>query len=337
VEIEISTVRDHVDIGGISQPVIGQRKVIHDIRLQEGEGSIIGGLMQTQTSKQVSGVPVLAQIPVLGRLFSSEHNETSENEILIVLLPHVVRMPDLTDLNLRGISAGTDQTVRVSFTDPDNGLPALPPTPTPAAPGAPGAPGAPVTAPAAPPAVSPPAVPAPSVPAPALAPPTPAGVTPPAPGPPIGVVNQPLVPGAPSGQPATLQFDQPKITAPAGGKITLNLVAQNAADLFSTNLQIDFDASKVRLADAVRGALLSSDGQDLVFSKNIQNDSGRATISIARFPGAGGVSGGGVLLRLELEAASAGTSTLRISSVEAHNAREQVVPMGTAEAEIVIQ
>src|SRR6185295_11067041 len=82
VEIEISTVRDHVDIGGISQPVIGQRKVIHDIRLQEGEGSIIGGLMQTQTSKQISGVPLLGQIPGLKWLFSSEHSETSDNEIL---------------------------------------------------------------------------------------------------------------------------------------------------------------------------------------------------------------------------------------------------------------
>jgi cohesin domain-containing protein len=164
----------------------------------------------------------------------------------------------------------------------------------------------------------------------------PADAAPPA-APAAGVVNQPLAPGTPPAQPATLQFDRPKVTAPPGGKITVNLVAQNVADLFSTNLQIEFDASQVRMADAVRGAILASDGQDLVFSKNIQNDSGRATINIARFPGAGGVSGGGVLLRLELEAANAGTSTLRISSVEARNARQEPVPMSTAQVEIVIQ
>ena len=65
VELEISTVRDHVDIGGISQPVIGQRKVSHDVRIKEGEVNIIGGLMQEQDSKNLSGIPFLSSIPIL--------------------------------------------------------------------------------------------------------------------------------------------------------------------------------------------------------------------------------------------------------------------------------
>jgi general secretion pathway protein D len=341
VEIEISNVRDRIDIGGISQPVIGQRKIIHDIRLEEGEGSIIGGLMQTQTTRSVAGVPGLADIPLLGRLFSNERVERAENEILLVLVPHVVRVPDLTDLNLRGISAGTDQTVRLNFAQEANSQPALPPpastapAATPAAPTPPGAPPAPV-------APAPAAVPAPAATPPAAPPPAatpPAGAPAPAPAaPPVGVLPQPLTPGATPVPPAaTLQFDRPKVTAPSGSKVTLNLVVQNAADLFSTGFQIQFDPAQVRLLDAVRGTLLSSDGQDVIFSKNIQNDTGQATINLSRFPGSGGVSGGGVLLRLELETVSAGTATVRVTGVEARNAGLAAIPAGDTQAEIVIQ
>ena len=42
VEMDISNVTDHVDLGGISQPVIGQRKVNFDVRMKEGEVSVLG-------------------------------------------------------------------------------------------------------------------------------------------------------------------------------------------------------------------------------------------------------------------------------------------------------
>ncbi|MDW8131808.1 MAG: hypothetical protein RMI94_14750, partial [Bryobacterales bacterium] len=115
VELEISTVRDRIDIGGIAQPVIGQRKAILDLRLREGEVSLIGGLMQDQDTRSVSGIPGLSKIPGLGRLFSSESIERSQSELLIALVPHVVRTPGIGDLNLKPVAAGTDTTVRLSF------------------------------------------------------------------------------------------------------------------------------------------------------------------------------------------------------------------------------
>jgi general secretion pathway protein D len=115
VELEISTVRDHVDIGGISQPVIGQRKVSHDVRLKEGEVNIIGGLMQEQDSKNLSGIPFLSSIPILKHLFTSDSVNRSSNELLIALIPHVVRSPEITASNLRGILAGNDQTIKISY------------------------------------------------------------------------------------------------------------------------------------------------------------------------------------------------------------------------------
>ncbi|MBM3775178.1 MAG: hypothetical protein FJW37_08450, partial [Acidobacteria bacterium] len=86
VSIEISNVRDRINLGGISQPVIGQRKIEHFVRLREGEVNMIGGLVQEQDTKTVTGVPGLSSIPVVRRLFSKETIEKSDSELLVVLV-----------------------------------------------------------------------------------------------------------------------------------------------------------------------------------------------------------------------------------------------------------
>ena len=54
IEVDISNVSGQIDIGGIKQPIIGQRKVMHDIRLKEGEVSLLGGLMQPRKTSRTS-------------------------------------------------------------------------------------------------------------------------------------------------------------------------------------------------------------------------------------------------------------------------------------------
>ena len=115
IELEISNVSSYVKIGDISQPVISQKKIAHDIRIREGEVSLLGGLMQVQDSKLVAGLPWLANLPVLGALFGTHHQDNSDSELLIALIPHIVRAPDYSDANLRAVSAGTDQNVKLSY------------------------------------------------------------------------------------------------------------------------------------------------------------------------------------------------------------------------------
>jgi len=153
VELEISNVVERIDIGGIKQPVIGQRKVVHDVRLREGEMNLIGGLVKTTSTKNVSGVPGLMNIPWLGRLFSSENLETTNSELVIALVPHIVRTQEITPVNLRGVAAGNDQTVRLMYATPDNSkAPAgpVPGGPALTAPAPDPAPSKPTIAPAAP-------------------------------------------------------------------------------------------------------------------------------------------------------------------------------------------
>jgi general secretion pathway protein D len=149
VAVEVSNVRDRVDIGGIEQPIIGQRKTETEIRLKQGEVNILGGLTQDQDTKSIAGVPGLVNIPLLGRLLGGESTTRDTGQLLIALIPHIVRTPNLSTTDLKGILAGTDQVVRVQY--------APEPAP-PAAPGAAPAPEAPAPtepAPAAPPPAKP--------------------------------------------------------------------------------------------------------------------------------------------------------------------------------------
>jgi general secretion pathway protein D len=92
--IEISSLGASISIAGVSEPTFGQRKIEHDIRLKEGEVSVLGGLIQTSIINTVAGVPFLGDVPFLRYLFSTEHAERQETEVLVMLTPRVVRLPE---------------------------------------------------------------------------------------------------------------------------------------------------------------------------------------------------------------------------------------------------
>src|SRR4029077_6798645 len=62
ISMDISSVTGQSSIGGISQPIIGQRKIEHEIRLKDGESNLLGGMMEDQQTRSLSGLPGLAQI-----------------------------------------------------------------------------------------------------------------------------------------------------------------------------------------------------------------------------------------------------------------------------------
>jgi len=113
LELDISQVTGYRDVGGIQQPIISQRKIAQDIRTEDGEISLVGGLIQEQDSKVISGLPGLSQIPLLRRLFTDEKIEKSQTELLITLIPHIVRSPDISEANMRTVPSGNVTNVRM--------------------------------------------------------------------------------------------------------------------------------------------------------------------------------------------------------------------------------
>jgi general secretion pathway protein D len=111
--VDISSLAGSSNIGGINQPIIAQNKIEHEIRLKDGEASILGGLItRTQTVNQ-NGIPGLAQVPLMKYLFSENSNELQDQEVLIVLTPHIIRFPSITAEDLRSLDTGSDSDVRV--------------------------------------------------------------------------------------------------------------------------------------------------------------------------------------------------------------------------------
>src|SRR6266496_4348908 len=75
IALDISAVTSHTNIGGIDQPVIGQRKIEHEIRLKDGEMNLLGGMLEDQQTKALTGIPGLANVPILKYLFSKTDTE----------------------------------------------------------------------------------------------------------------------------------------------------------------------------------------------------------------------------------------------------------------------
>ena len=118
--IEVSSVTSQSNIGGIQQPIISSRKIgPADIRLRDGEVNLVGGLITRSETKSLSGWPGVAHIPFLRYFFSNQDNKIEDDEVLIAMTPHVVRMPSITADDMRTLAAGTDTNVRVFQKDVD--------------------------------------------------------------------------------------------------------------------------------------------------------------------------------------------------------------------------
>src|SRR5579864_8043832 len=72
VNVVVSSVTGTASIGGISQPIISQRSIEHDVRLKDGEVNVLGGLIERTDTDTINGWPGLAKLPFFRYFFSSD-------------------------------------------------------------------------------------------------------------------------------------------------------------------------------------------------------------------------------------------------------------------------
>ncbi len=106
IKIDVSAQSGSVTISGVTEPILSQRVAEQTIRLREGEANILGGINETQIQDNWSGIPGLSQIPILRYLFGSRDKIRQDDEIVFLVVPHVVRTQNLTPDNLRKIDTG---------------------------------------------------------------------------------------------------------------------------------------------------------------------------------------------------------------------------------------
>ncbi len=302
MSLDVSAVTSYVSIGGINQPVIGQRKIEHEIRLKDGEVNLLGGIMEDQQTRALSGIPGLAQIPILKYLFSQTNANHQQNEIVFVLIPHIIRGQEGSHVGSDMLDVGTANALTLRRTNNKVSAPNA-------------APGAPTPAPQPPP----PGTPAPT------ATPNPSA--------------QNLPPGqaAPPAGGGTFMFDPPTVTQAKGSTFTVNVLASGAQNIYSVPVQMNYDPNQLQVINVSNGGFLSQDGQAVALVHRDDPASGTLQITATRPPGAGGVSGQGAVVTITFMAKTAGQSALSITRGGARDPGMQPISMSGAQAAITIQ
>jgi len=299
ISMDVSAVTGQQNIGGISQPIIGQRKIEHEIRLKDGEANLLGGIMEDQQTKSLSGIPGLAQIPILRYLFGQTQQDHSENEIIFAIVPHIIRGSEVTEMNQRAIEIGTANAIELRrVSKPATPAAPVPPNPAPAQPSASPA----NTSQAATPASA----------------------------------SQPVPAATPGGTPSFL-FDPPTIQATKGGTFAVNLLISGAQNVYSIPIQLNYDPKLLQLVNVSNGGFLSQDGQAVALVHREDETVGQLQITATRPPGAGGVSGQGTVVTMTFQAKADGQTPLTITRGGARDPGLQAITVNGAQAAVTVQ
>ncbi|MBI3145183.1 MAG: secretin and TonB N-terminal domain-containing protein [Pseudogulbenkiania sp.] len=166
VGLEVSSIVKQVDFGDSIAYQIGSRAADTVLRLRDGETQVLAGLIQDEDRSSVTKIPGLGDLPLVGRLFSSNNDNRSKTEIVLLITPRIVHNLILPDRKTSEFRAGTETSIGgLGAVGGGGAAPMAPPPAAPAAP-APAAPSAPTMVPVPgivpyqPAPVAPPAAPA---------------------------------------------------------------------------------------------------------------------------------------------------------------------------------
>lgn len=113
--------------GFANLPQFSTSRVEKTIRLTEGETNIIAGLIRDEERTSMRGLPILSQVPILGKLFSANEKTVQETDVVLALSPHIIRqtriLPDDEKMLWLGIEEQGAGTYR-----PYSPVPTIPPS-----------------------------------------------------------------------------------------------------------------------------------------------------------------------------------------------------------------
>ncbi len=87
---------------------IGTRQATTSLRLRSGETQVLAGLIREEDRKGISGIPLLADTPLIGRLFGLHSDERLKTEVVLLITPRVVRNVGVPDGSITSVPSGVD-------------------------------------------------------------------------------------------------------------------------------------------------------------------------------------------------------------------------------------
>ena len=85
-----SEARPSADTSLAGSPTILNRQISTSLTLRDGGSLLMGGLISGNQSAGETGVPVLGQLPVLGRLFRTDAVQADRTELIVMVTPYVI-------------------------------------------------------------------------------------------------------------------------------------------------------------------------------------------------------------------------------------------------------
>ena len=98
------------DGGDLTVPRISTREVLTTATVPDGQTIVLGGLIVGRTGQEKSGIPILCDIPYLGKLFSTTTNSDDRSELMVFIQPSVVK----NDRSLNAVQSDMDSRYQVS-------------------------------------------------------------------------------------------------------------------------------------------------------------------------------------------------------------------------------
>lgn len=304
VILESSSLGPTVPVGGQDLQSFGTRKVETKIRLRDGESNLIAGLLREDERRTLRGIPGILRLPGIKQLFSSNNNEITQTDIVMLLTPRLVRTHDLRQSDVNPIYIGTQQNFGLGGPPPLIAAPDTVPT-------------VPASAPAA--------VPAPATPAGqgAAAPPAGSGtiaVVPP------GSTTQPGTTGVAAGTPVT---PPPPILPPpptqilvtppgpefrvGGMPYTVPISVSNASRLSAVSVTLTYNPMVLRVRNVQEGSFMRQGAVNAQFTQQVDQAAGRIDIAITRAADGTGASGIGLLAAVLFDAIAAGPANITVT------------------------
>jgi general secretion pathway protein D len=133
ISLEVSNLVSKVETkSGSTAYQIGTRQASTMLQLKDGENQVLAGLINNEDRKGGNKVPLLGEIPILGKLFGTSSDDNQKTEIVLSITPHLVRNLQRPEAHVTEFSAGTEAnfrrkpelSVRTAVTLPQRGAPA---------------------------------------------------------------------------------------------------------------------------------------------------------------------------------------------------------------------
>jgi general secretion pathway protein D len=112
VALEVSNIVKEIrSTSGTLTYQIGTRNASTTLRLRDGETQVLAGLISDEDRSSASGIPGLASLPLLGRLFSTQRDERIKTEIVLLITPHILRSTAAEQPAVTEFRGGTENAI----------------------------------------------------------------------------------------------------------------------------------------------------------------------------------------------------------------------------------